>query len=245
MNGRAADVEAVAATGALVFDHLEGFQLVVILDQHAGLIGDDDRHLGHLHFFADGLEQHRQLVRIDDVNAFRLDAQRFDQLGEIDARRLVVVNVATVARIVLATGHADRAIVEQQDGDVALVVNHVEQALHPHVQEGGIADHGDHALVLVGFTPALVETERNAHRGPHGNRGVQRIPGMAGTQRITADIAGNGQVADLRQRVINAEVRAGHAHRRRPREYFHCCGQPEFRGFFAKQTGDGRFQHIR
>jgi hypothetical protein len=67
VDGRAADVDAVAATGALVFQHFEGLQLVVILDQHAGLVGDDHRHIRHLHFFAQGFEQNRQFIGVDDV----------------------------------------------------------------------------------------------------------------------------------------------------------------------------------
>ena len=44
VDGRTADIDAVAAAGAFVVDDLVGLQLVIILDQHAGLVGDDDRH---------------------------------------------------------------------------------------------------------------------------------------------------------------------------------------------------------
>jgi len=44
-------------------------------------------------------------------------------------------------------------------------------------------------------------------------------------------------------------VRAGHAHRRRPRENLHGCGRPPdlaiFRHLFAEQPGNGRTQHVR
>ena len=56
-------------------------------------------------------------------------------------------------------------------------------------------------------------------------RGVERVPRMAGAQRVAADVAGDGEVLQLRQRVIDAEVRAGDAHRRRPREDLHRRGR--------------------
>jgi len=82
------------------------------------------------------------------MDAFGLDTQRFNQLGEVDTRRFIAVDVAAVAGVVLAAGHAHRAVVEQQHRDVALVVHDVEQALHAHVHEGRIADHRQMRLSL-------------------------------------------------------------------------------------------------
>ena len=152
-------------------------------------------------------------------------------------------DVAAVARVVLAAGHADGAVVEQQHGDVALVVDHVEQAPHAHVQEGRVADHGDDALVLVGFAAPLVHAERNAHRGAHRDAGVEGVPRMAGAQRVAADVARDVEVAHLRQGVIDAQVRAGHAHGRRPREDL---GRQRRRVglHVAEQAGDAAAQHL-
>jgi hypothetical protein len=166
-------------------------------------------------------------------------------LAKVDARRFLAVDVAAAAGIVLAAGHADGAVVEQQHGDVAAVVGDVEQALHAHVQEGRIADHGDDALVLVGVAAPLVEAERHAHRGAHRDAGVERVPRVAGAQRVAADVAGDGEVAHLRQRVIDAQVRAGHAHRRRPRKRPAAARSAAFRHRLAKQAGDRRRQHLR
>ena len=73
-------------------------------------------------------------------------------------------------------------------------------------------------LSLSASAAALVEAERHAHRGAHRDAGIERVPRVAEAERVAADVAGDGDVAQLRQRVIDAEVRAGHAHRRRPRE---------------------------
>jgi hypothetical protein len=99
------------------------------------------------------------------------------QMREIDPRRFDAVDVAAGGRVVLAAGHAHRAVVEQQDGDVAPVVGDVEQALHAHVHEGRVADHGDDLLVLVGLAAALVHAQRHAHRGAHRDAGVQAFHG--------------------------------------------------------------------
>src|SRR6266581_1326671 len=50
--------------------------------------------------------QLRQLVRVDDVDALLLHAERLDQLGEVDARRCLAADVAAGAGIGLAAGHA-------------------------------------------------------------------------------------------------------------------------------------------
>ncbi|EXI73798.1 MAG: hypothetical protein AW07_02485 [Candidatus Accumulibacter sp. SK-11] len=136
---------------------------MVVRDQDAGLAGDDHRRFGDLRLLAQGLQQHRQFIGVDQVHAFVAHAECLDEANEIDPRRLVAMDVATAAGIVLAAGHADGAIVEQQDGDVALVVNDVEQPLHAHVQEGRVADDGDDLAILLVFAAALVETECHAH----------------------------------------------------------------------------------
>ena len=159
------------------------------------------------------------------------------------------MNVAPGPRIALPTGHADGTIVEQQYGDIATVVNDVEEALHAHVQEGRIANHGNDLLVFFGIGAALVETERHTHRGTHRNAGIKRIPRLPEAERVTTDIARNGDVSQLRQGVIDAKVRAGHTHRRRPwknlhRRYSGRSCHP-IRQRLAKQAGDGRLQHMR
>src|SRR5690606_12685439 len=110
MDRRTADVEAVGAAGALVVDDFVGLGRLVVADQHAGAVGDDHRGLGDLGLLAQRLEQHRKLVRVEDVDALLLHAERFAQLGEVDARRLFTVDVAAGAGVVLAAGHAHRAV---------------------------------------------------------------------------------------------------------------------------------------
>ena len=166
-------------------------------------------------------------------------------MGKVDARGFLAVDVVTVGRVVLPAGHADGAVVQEQHGYVAAVVGDVQEALHAHVHEGRIADHGDDLFVLLRFGAALVETMRHAHRCAHRDAGVKRVPRMAGPQRVAADVAGNGDVAQLREGVIDAKVRAGHAHRRRARENGHRCDVGFFRQRFTEQAGNGRFEHIR
>ena len=108
VDGRTTDIDAIAAAGALLVDDFVGLLLLVIIDQHAGLVGDDYRHLGDLDLLTDGLEQHRQLVGIDEVDTFLLDAERLDQTREIDAWPLVAMDALARPRVALAAGHADR-----------------------------------------------------------------------------------------------------------------------------------------
>ncbi len=112
------------------------------------------------------------------------------------------------------------------------------------MQEGRVADHGDHALVLVGFATALVHAQGDAHRGAHRDAGVHSLPGVAGAQRVAADIPGNVEVADLRQRVIDAEVGASDAHGWRPREDLHRHDRAQYWHRFAEQFGNGGLQHV-
>ena len=50
------------------------------------------------------------------MNALLLDPEGRAELGEVDARRVLAINVAAVAGVVLTAGHADRTVVEQQHG---------------------------------------------------------------------------------------------------------------------------------
>ena len=84
-------------------------------------------------------------------------AEGLHQRGEVDAWRRFAMDVATGTRVVLAAGHADGTVVEQQHGHIALVVDNIEQALHTHMQESRIADHGDDLLVLVALASPFVE----------------------------------------------------------------------------------------
>ena len=178
------------------------------------------------------------------MHAFLVHAKRLDQGRKIDARRLAPTDVAPRSRITLAARHAHRAVVEDQHGDVAAVVHHVEQPLHAHVQEGRIADHGDDLAVRLAFAAPFVQPQRNAHRGAHRDAGVERIPRRTEAQRVTTDVAGDRGVAHLRQGVIHAEVRAGGAQGRRAGKdgLWQHFGR---RVRLADQTRHRRLEHLR
>ena len=104
------------------------------------------------------------------------------------------------------------------------------------------------ATIFLSFSDSLrplVEAVRHAHRRAHRDARVERVPRLAETERIAADVAGNGDVAQLRQRVIDAQVRAGDAHRRRPRKDLHRRGRCDFRQRLAEQARDRRLEHGR
>jgi hypothetical protein len=173
---------------------------------------------GTLIFVADGLEQNRQLVWIDDVDALGLDPERLDQFGKVDARRRVTIECRARCRgsswpPVMPTARLSSS----STVTLPLVVDDVEQSLHAHVQEGRVANDGENAFVLVGFAAPLVEPERYAHRGAHRDRRC-RAHSMGGRRPACSSRCRRkwSGCLHLRQRVIDAEVRAGHAHRRRP-----------------------------
>ena len=161
------------------------------------------------------------------------------------------MDVTAAARVLLTASHAHRAVVEQQDGDVAAVVDDVQQALHAHVQEGRVADDGDDALVLVRRAAALVQAQGHAHGGAHGDAGIEGVPGMTGAQGVAANVAGDLGVLNLGQAVIDAQVRAGHAHGRRPwedldrhRELQGAPGGTLGLDRLAQEGADGRTQDV-
>jgi hypothetical protein len=52
MDGRATNIDAVSTTRAFVMDDPDWLARMVVLDQHAGLVGDDDRGFGNFRFLA-------------------------------------------------------------------------------------------------------------------------------------------------------------------------------------------------
>src|SRR5690554_120616 len=118
-DGRAAHVKAVAAAGAAVAVHGQRRLFAVAFGQHTGLVGDNDRGLRLLDLLPQRLEQGGQLVRVDLMNALRLDPQGLTQLSEVDLYTWLAMDVEPGGGRVLTSGHADGAVIQQQQGDVA------------------------------------------------------------------------------------------------------------------------------
>ena len=188
---RAADLEAGAATGAFFRIHRierPALENAFPFDQNAGLVGNNHRRFGALHFLLEGLLGLLQVKGIHHPDM--LDPQSPAELGNIDPMGRLRSSGYTGSGVVLAAGHGGDAVVENNHGCRRIVVDHVHQAVDAGVEEGGIADHGHHLLSFL-LGNHLYHPGGVADGGAHADTGFHGGQGRQETEGITADIAGN------------------------------------------------------
>ena len=120
------------------------------------------------------------------------------------------------AGVFLVAGHAGDAVIQHAGNHLSLVVNDLGSAGHTAVEEGGVAHDTKH--LLVGYAFALKRLG-HAHTGgeatAHTHAHIHATQRRSGTQRITADIAGDHKVLVLGQGIEETTVGTTRAKRRR------------------------------
>ena len=205
---RAAEVHAGLTGIALLRDDFERRALDLDRVEHARPVGDQHGDAAIIDGVAQRLMHGGKVVGIDLAHPF--DADRAHQRFVVDARRVLAAQRLAGAGMLLAAGHRRHVIVEQQHRDIGLVVDRVDERRNSGMQEGRIADGGDHRLGFAGLGHADGVADRGAHR--HGRvHAAQRIEAGQG---VAADIAGDARAGRAHRHEARGVRAAGAQHRR-------------------------------
>src|SRR5512136_1541621 len=139
----ASDPEAVKALVALRQVNRHGLAFPPDV-QRAGSPDDDHRRLIGLHAALDGVFDEGQVKGVDDVDVPDADAPH--QVLYDHSRHLVSSGRCAGARMPLVPGHGRGAVVQNDSGPAALVVDRVHQAGDTRMHESGIADDADYPV---------------------------------------------------------------------------------------------------
>jgi hypothetical protein len=249
-DGRAAEIHARLAGGAGVRTHAEGRALDLDRVEHAGAVRDHHRHAVVFHRLAQGLMTDSEIIGVDAFDPG--DAGRAADGLVIDLVRGITAQGLAGAGMILATGHGHRAIVEQQHGDVGLVVHGVDQRRYAAVQEGRITDGGDDRFAL---GAGQRHADRVADAGTHRHASIHGRQRLQGGEGVAADVAGHARIVTA-QAMVAADVRTagaqhGRAHQRRERRGRdrRACRQDAgrdqaFTDVFRRQFADAREEFL-
>ena len=113
-------------------------------------------------------------------------------------------------------GHAGDAVVQHDDGRVAVVIGDVNEAGDAGMDEGGVADDG-HALGFI-FRVGLIPSMERGDGSAHADAGVNHAQGSGRAQGVAADVSADGDL-QLFQGIEQSPVgAAGAKHRRTGRD---------------------------
>ena len=232
-NGHAVFTHRQGGAGGLVDAHLAAAALVGVdaavlalavgdnaLEQGAGLAHDDHKQvlglIGLLHHGGGGL----QVIGVHGAHVLRLHAAAQHQGLDVHGGGNVLHQGHAGDGVVLVAGHAGGAVVQDEDAGLCAVIHGVDQARNAGVEEGGVADKGEHLQTPLGKALHPLEAVTGGDAAAHVDLGVGHAEGRVDVQGIAADVAGGHDLAViLADLVIDAPVRtacaeAGRTHRR-------------------------------
>ena len=116
----------------------------------------------------------------------------------------------TGSGVFLMSGHGSDAVIQHDQLGRTLVIDHIDQAGDPGMEEGGIAQHAHDFFLFAGLFHAVSDRKAAAH----AETGIGPVEGREHAQRVAADVTGHDHIK-LAQRIEQRSVGTARAEHRR------------------------------
>ena len=147
-----------------------------------------------------------------------VNADGFAKHFETYRRSRVAFNGSAGGRVILVTGHAGDAVVENNHGRVTLVISNINKAGYAGMHKGRVTDNRNGLFRVFGV--CLVAAVQSRNRSTHTDAGIHHTDWRKRAQCIAADVAADHDV-QLFQCIVKTAVRTtGAKHRRTARNFY-------------------------